>query len=218
MLIVQKIPNINKYLEIGIVCAIFWITAHYVSPVIDRKIPFAFDVLDLDVSHFGLYPYFLAGWIYRRMDIVRKFVENKYMYAISLGILFYSLIYPFYIKGYFSPCYNYVAYIAIIFFLNLSIQLTAFASAKKYLNVIGCKTMEIYIIHGFMATCVPSIGALFFMVAEFGIRASMSIQLFVSLPISILIIYLCLKIAKLIRNNDLLSLLFFGDLQILKLK
>lgn len=214
MYIIEKFPKIGKLLQTIIVSFVFWVAAYYVLPRIGEKFPVVGDVLDFQGAHYCLYPFFLAGWLYRRLDIVRKLVENKYVYLLSFVGLFLYLIYPYHLTGYFSLTYNYVAYLAIAFFLNISIQLTNFAKAQRILGVVGTKTMEIYILHGFMATCVPVIGLFFTQVSEYGVRASMSVQLLVSVSASAIIIYLCLIIAKLIKNSDLFSLLFFGDLRI----
>ena len=182
-----------------------------------NNVPTLYMLLDLDGGHIGLYPYFVAGWIYRRFNILRRLLENKWMCFFSSLLVMFSIVHPFRLYFFFHS-YGLYPYIAIVLFLNISILILQQTRSKIILNYFGKRTLDIYVLHVFFATCIPPIGDLFTEVARYGVSSSMSIQFFVSFPATMLIIWICLNLGNLLRRNELLALFCFGDLKLFNCK
>lgn len=218
LFIFQKLNYVNQRVHLLGITIVYYSLMRFFIPYIGSKSIIIESALDLSLwnGHISLYPFFLVGFLYRRIALMRKFVENKYTYTMSIIVMFFFIIHPFYYTGVFSPTYTYISYIAICLFLNVSIQLAKYIRANEVLGKVGKQTLDIYILHSFFATCVPAIGMLFTEIAKYGLRASISIQFFVALPVTVIVIYLCLLLGQLIRDNNLLSFFCFGDLSIFK--
>lgn len=64
---------------------------------------------------------------------------------------------------------------------------------------------------------MPAIGNLFeWYNHSANLLSQVIIQLAVGLPITLLCVWICMKLDKLIKNNEILSFLLLGDIKILK--
>lgn len=202
---IRKEPDSN-YHNI-IICILFYVGIKSIEYVSAR---WYYVSTTLDIGHIiQLYPFFLAGYIYRSFKSLDRVLRNDYTLSLSLLALFivYKLDYnKFHIQ----------AIVAIIFVLNIS-SLTIFNKLSS-LKSIGNKTQPIYIIHFFLVMAFPQIGDFFMSFKDCSPKVQVLPQLLYSIPMSLIIIYISLKITEVIKCSPMLSLLALGDVKEIKNK
>lgn len=156
----------------------------------------------------GYYRFFAFGLLIRKYKFLLNLItENNLFFSVSLILFCICLIYNRYFH------FNRVSYTIV----SVSAIFTFLYLFKKYedsnwvncLEYLGKKSLDIYLIHYFFiyAISLPNVGTFF----ENG--ENFVFQLFLTMAISALVIFMTLFVSKVIRTSDLLSLVFFGEIK-----
>ena len=156
-----------------------------------------------DRGHIGLARFFIFGWFIRRYPIIKRYIVNDYVFAVSaifefvyLRLNFYASILP--------------AIVGIIFVLNLS-NILVNTRYSKCLTFLGHRTMEIYAFHLFFTFSIFEIGDFFISEASVNFPSAVMAQLIYAILFSAIAISLVLILGTLIKKSRLLSFFLLGD-------
>jgi len=155
----------------------------------------------------NLFPYFIMGYFFSKFNIIqylnKKWIPSLFM---CLWILFHVLQDKFN----FGWRLGYGMGIAAICTLFCYFYPLSLNRVTNKLSIFGKTSLEIYIIHYFLLFSVPAIGR--FIVSSHAAwnYENILVETILCLLISIIIIYGCLIIRKIINKNIFLSFLFFG--------
>lgn len=159
------------------------------------------------MENLSYFLFFVIGTLARKhYDKVRQFAENGYLVAVCLLFFFGVIIYKLHGTEMNAVPKLYLlsqivgVILVFIFFMkneNLFTQETRLGRALQY---VGRRTLDIYLLHYFFLP--RNLGPI---ANFFNTHQNPSLELFVSLLISILVICLCLLMSKIIRLSPVLA-------------
>jgi len=153
------------------------------------------------------FPYFIMGYFFSKFNLI-QYLRTKWIPSLfmCLWIIFYLLQ----VKINFGWRLGYGIGIAAICTLFCYFYPLSLNRITNKLSVFGKSSLEIYLIHYFLLFSAPAIGR--FIVASNSTWNSENVlvETILCLLISVVIIYCCLIIRKIINKNMFLSFVFFG--------
>lgn len=169
----------------------------------------------LGVTQFKYFLFFSFGTIVKKhFNECSKMLNNKYVTAMFLCV-FGGVVLVLLKKGYSSNgIWNHILLIisAILgimivfaFFRKYQISFTKERALGKFLQYIGKRTLEIYLLHYFILP--RNLG---FLGRFFVENVNPAIEFFISIAISLIVIGLCLVISNIIRISPLMGHYLFG--------
>jgi fucose 4-O-acetylase-like acetyltransferase len=162
----------------------------------------------------SLYPYFIFGLLLRKHELIQRILNKNIIYTLSLFIFFILFILRTF--GYLTVAYfivrNAISFSAIVF-LYYFMQKCANNPNKifKYFSYLGIHSIEIYLIHFFFAFRFTELGDYLAGVNFYG--TSIMIQIIYSIVVSVIVVALCLGVAKIINCSKILSFFLLGKNQ-----
>lgn len=161
--------------------------------------------LVIDSSHLDWnFFYFIVGWYLRREDKIYRLCKHQMVLPFCLIAMIVHIVYP-------KNLYVIFPLVAILFTLNIS-GLLAAGKFKKMCVEFGKGTKDIYILHFFFMLKAPVIGQYFERIAGLGVAPSIVTQVFVGVPVCLVVTYLSYKIGKALNRNKYISHYCFGYL------
>lgn len=157
----------------------------------------------LDIGHMDNCIWFGLGWLLRvYKGKVESFVVNQYaMFVVLIGA-FICTIYG--LSG------RYVALIWIILMLNIADTLTTNNLATYWIKI-GKETKFIYLVHPFLGMKVSAIGMWLLGIKGNGLMTNFVIQLVIAVPITIMMIWISMKIAMIMKQQHFTSFILYGE-------
>jgi len=205
--------------EIMIVYSFF----HIVSKILNKRISFLLDlvifsafigiILTMNVFIHGMLMsfllnlcFFFVGVFISKFEIVRSLIQNKWMF-FSSGLLFILLVGHYNFSECDLPAMKglkvIISLLAIAFFYNLSKVLIIPGQLNDFLSYMGRSTLVIYVTQfGFLyilpkTTLIPS-------------ETSVILLGLIAIPLSVVLMYLCVGIGKIAETMPVLNLLLYG--------
>lgn len=188
----QLKPLLAVVLFYGCIRGISFLTSH---PLINMMI---------DGYHFWFYIFFALGFLYRSY---RYKFDNILRNDVMLLLSFFAMILVYYLD---FNLYYLKQFAAIVFVLNIA-SLCCFEKSLLA-NRIGRCTGEIYIIHFFLVMALPQVGDFFMYFKSMSPKIQLLPQLLYSVPMSLFIIWLSMKIVAVVKCSPLLSIALLGDM------
>lgn len=159
------------------------------------------DIVDID--HLNNSIYFGMGWLFRiykeKMD---KFIVNQYAMLASLIGAFFCIINAY--EGRIAPL------IWIVLMINIA-DILSKNNLNQYMNKIGKETKFIYLIHPFLGVKLSIIGYYLMGIDNNGFMTNFILQLLLTIPISCLMIFICIRISRFIKLQHFSSFILFGE-------
>lgn len=167
------------------------------------------------------FPFIVLGITFKKYNIIAYFLRKKYVFT-TLGVLSLLLFFDncFCIIKYPTQNYNDVfhpkvfeAVIEILFFWALFMKYShSLKKLENYFINIGTQTKEIYIIHYIFSILLgtPQIGFILIEANRIIPYSSLIIQILISIPLAIIMIYLSLMVNKILSKNKIISLISLG--------
>ncbi len=147
-----------------------------------------------DLSHFSLFLWFCLGYIFKKHNIARFCNEKTFsVFALILLLLYLfqsNIILSIHILG-----LGHIYILSKIMFFYFFFILLREKYFLNFLSKIGFYSLEIYLIHFFLLPKIPFMEDI---LNTFDVNTSVLIQLSITLPLSLLIIALCVLLAKII--------------------
>lgn len=172
----------------------------------------------IDFSHFGSnYFPFCFGILLRRYSILEKFVISAKMFTPLLLIfitLFVCSIYEINFNKLFpiTSAMRVISVSCLVFYLFKYIYTEGWG--VKVFSLFGRYSLEIYIVHFYFAIHFYGLGDKIIEVAKhsstFLIFGYVNLQLIVSIALSVLVTFVCIGIASILKQSKLISQLFLG--------
>lgn len=155
------------------------------------------------------YPYFAFGYLMARFQWLECFISHRWSVAVSFVL--YGLMMWFEYRG-FKPLEGHLATtMGLCVLLNFAKHIANQGGrASKVLVYLGRNSLPIYLVHYFMLFSIAKICAHVIHPTWFS-GSVVVIQLLITLLASIGVVGLSLGVIALIRSNDLLALLCFGE-------
>lgn len=166
----------------------------------------------LDIGHLSMYRYFTAGYLVMKYDLLEKMLSKL---GYSVAVVTYVLLFVASMTDLFKiPLIQNVlmAFAAIyaVFYLFRSFPTPAGRPLRLF-DFMGRHTLEIYILHGFFLSRVPSIGRFILETSSVGGgRFTFVAGIVVALAMSAVCLLLCYLAWQVLKPSDLLSQLFLG--------
>lgn len=162
-------------------------------------------IFNLDMLK-NMWAYFIFGYIVKKYDFIEQIITKDKCHAI-FSLLFISLVI---LRIFNLVNYNVVGILAlsitgIITFYGLFRHLKFSKCLQGYISEIGCTTLNIYILHVFF---FEGLDVLFPYVAN--LKDNILILLLISSIVSMINIFVCWIISKLLYQNRFLELILFG--------
>ena len=153
-----------------------------------------------------MWAYFIFGYIVKKYDFIEQIITKDKCHAI-ISLLFIALVI---LRIFNLVNYNVVGILAlsitgIITFYGLFRHLKFSKRLQGYISEIGCTTLNIYILHVFF---FEGLDVLFPYVAN--LKDNILILLLISSIVSMINIFVCWIISKLLYQNRFLELILFG--------
>lgn len=190
--ITSKYPIITFIIFIGIITILCFLVPYNTI----------YDTI-LDKNHLKLGYYFGLGYLFRiYSDRLIPLVINQYILLVSFIFILYCIIYNYNIS-YIRPI------LTIILLLNIC-DILSQLGLSNHLSKIGKHTMEIYILHFFFTINLFDIGEFILQISKqcSQIPTNFILQSILSIPVSILIVKICILIGQFLKAKELMSLLF----------
>lgn len=162
-----------------------------------------------DWGHFALFFYFCLGIVFRKHKLDLYIQRNAFVYNLLLISFFISFLSKFRIGFSFPDKLDVYAISAtiIIFILFSKVRQDCTNVVLRFLNEIGKKTLEIYLLHFFFLAKIPLFGSFLDSIDS---KISIILQLLSSTFCALLIIGLNCLICKIVEPADVVRKLFFG--------
>lgn len=167
----------------------------------------------LDKNHLNLGYYFGLGYLFRiYRDQLITLVINQYSLLASFLFVLFCIIYNYNIS-YIRPI------LTIVLLLNIC-DILSDLGLCNHLSKIGKHTMDIYILHFFFTIKLFDVGDFILHVSSqiSKIPTNFILQSILSIPVSILIVKVCILIGQVLKAKELIALLFLGDMRIFSKK
>uniref|UniRef100_A0AB33JFM0 Acyltransferase n=1 Tax=Prevotella sp. GTC17262 TaxID=3236797 RepID=A0AB33JFM0_9BACT len=189
---------------ISLVDLVFGITVFGVLLVLKM---FATEVISQFLSIdqcFALWPCFYIGYMAKKYSMTDYIV--KHQGVATIGVLSYIILFVFYVTG-IRHLYMIVAITSIVPFIYLfKKRNNSKTRIEQELSRIGRKSLDIYIYHYFIVDSISLISVGKWIRLTNNIFLEGVIALFFAIPIA----YLCIIIAKIIKNFPLLYRIVYG--------
>ena len=167
--------------------------------------------LPCEVMQLGSLPHFylvfIFGYIVHKYKVVDELISNQKVSLICI-ILYVVLMILINYYGVFLFLSSLIPLTAISYLFNYSKQLRNNAIVGG-VNIIGKKSMEIYVFHLFFVMAFPEFGA--YILGISNMPLSLTLQLLYSFVISVIAIVLSIGMSDLIKSNKYLAMLLFGS-------
>lgn len=195
----------------------------YLAKLPMKTIPWLNTLGDITSLHYTCYyfQYFILGYIIKRYQKISDFILNNNYFRTFILITFFAI---WYIKSYYLPYIEiptnttwkvfstlvdtvseYCGLLIVYgYFQTYQFQFTSNTRIGIYLQFIGRRTLDIYLLHYFFLSPMPSIGA------WLEKNPNVVIELSIGLILSLLIVGCCLLISQLLRTSDFLAYWLFG--------
>lgn len=203
----SRFPKWNRHIELVMlfaVCLLMRLVTKYGA---------AWEHLPLlDIGHLSIFRYFAAGYLVMRYDLLDKLM-SKLGYAIAVVV--YVLLLVASMTGLFKIplIQNVLMAFAAIYTVFYMFRSFPDSSSKpfKVLEFMGRHTLEIYILHSFFLSRVPSIGRFILEGSSVGGgRFTFVAGIVLALALSAVCLLLCYLAWQVLKPSDLLSQLFLG--------
>ena len=166
----------------------------------------------IDIGHLSMYRYFTAGYIVMKYGLIDRLM-SKPGYAVS--VITFAMLFTVSQTGWFTiPLLQNVlmAFAAIyaVFYMFRTFTASAGRPLKAF-DFMGRHSLEIYILHGFFLSKVPSIGRFILEGSSVGGgRFTFVAGIVLALAMSAVCLLLCYLAWQVLKPSDLLSQLFLG--------
>lgn len=163
------------------------------------------------------YPAFCIGTFCRKYECAKMILDSKKTF--TLAIMAYSLFLCGEITGFNERLIWLIPWtLCPLSGITCCWQLFKFQFTQgkviKWLQFLGCHSLEIYIIHDFFVIKMPIIGETVIKLVNMGnyeaISTGLTLQLIHSIIISTVICAICIVVFKVLRYSPVLSLALFG--------
>lgn len=197
--------------------------ALYLAKLPMKTIPLLNTIGDITSLHYTCYYYqfFILGYIFKRYPKISEFILGDSRLKAFILITFFVI---WYIKTFhlssaeiltdttwkvFSTIVDTASeycglLVVYCYFQTYQIQFTSTTRIGKFLQFIGRRTLDIYLLHYFFLSPMPSIGA------WLEKNPNIVVELSTGLILSLLIIGCCLLISQLLRTSNFLAQWLFG--------
>lgn len=159
-------------------------------------------------DHLTFYLYFCIGIIYRMWSLDGKFMNNNYVY--SLSVLVFCVLFCLKIRGIGSIWTS-----MLIAITGINVFLAYFKyhyqSSSGHWEKLGKYSLQIYILHFFFTVNIPQIGNYLIELNDhYGIASVVVVEFVTSFIISIVVIGLCYLVNEVLGKSGILSRVLLG--------
>lgn len=159
-----------------------------------------------------MWPAFGIGMISSKYNLINRVFECKNIwFTLSICMVAISKFLAMRTSGYLfdviNAVYN-ISFVYAIIYLFMQRQTEKNNRIESILCVLGCNSLYIYILHFFILRLINLKRWGFWLFDTNNILIELGIALILAIPIS----FLCIYIAKLIRQSSLISKIIFGEL------
>lgn len=195
----------------------------YLAKLPMKTIPLLNTIGDITCLHYTCYyfQYFILGYIIKRHHKLSDSILGNSRFKAFILIAFFVI---WYIKAYYlasieiptdttwnvfstlvDTASDYCGLLVVYcYFQTYQIQFTATTRIGRFLQFIGRRTLDIYLLHYFFLSPIPSVGA------WLEKNPNIVVELSIGLISSLLIIGCCLIISQLLRTSDFLAYWLFS--------
>ena len=178
---------------------------------INSRITFMYD--GVGIINLMMYPYYCLGIVVSRFNLQEKLFENKWLYTISLltySFGFYLFVYAG-THGLLHYSSGVITALSAIIVVMYCFKHMASNWQFDWLKKLGSYTLEIYLLHFLFLVKSPMVGDFYQRCFNaYGFEGSFVPELIISLILTVINIYLCLFIRRIISHSPIVSKALLG--------